>query len=242
MVNLSSRSQPAGRARHHPGRGRGEPRRGQAQPHPADDQPCAGPAARAVRRPAVRAPRPHPSPTPLARSLREPLAAALHSLGGVPGGRTGVDPAQTAATFTVAMRDPMELVVLPALARQLAATPQVELRAVQVRRRTIETALADGALDAAIDMALPFSDRIRRHKVVIADDFVVVGGRPSAPAPQADARGLPRAASPDGDLTPHAVRRSRTWRWASSASIAACGCAAAAMPRRSASSPRAISC
>ncbi len=114
------------------------------------------------------------APTPLARSLREPLAAALHSLGGVLAAGRRFDPAQTAATFTVAMRDPMELVVLPALARQLAATPQVELRAVQVRRRTIETALVDGALDAAIDMALPFSDRIRRHKVVIADDFVVV--------------------------------------------------------------------
>ena len=76
------------------------------------------------------------APTPLARSLREPLAAALHSLGGVLAAGRRFDPAQTAATFTVAMRDPMELVVLPALARQLAAAPQVELRAVQVRRRS----------------------------------------------------------------------------------------------------------
>lgn len=113
------------------------------------------------------------APTPLARSLREPLAAALHSMGGVLSAGRRFDPAQTAATFTVAMRDPMELVVLPALARQLAAAPQVELRSVQVRRRSIEAALADGALDAAIDMVLPFSDRVRRHKVVAAE-FVVV--------------------------------------------------------------------
>ncbi|WP_428661095.1 LysR family transcriptional regulator [Reyranella sp.] len=113
-------------------------------------------------------------PTPLARSLREPLAAALHSLGSVLAAGRRFDPAQTAATFTVAMRDPMELVVLPALARQLAAAPQVELRAVQVRRRSIEAALADGSIDAAVDMPLPFSDRIRRHKVVAADFVIVV--------------------------------------------------------------------
>jgi DNA-binding transcriptional LysR family regulator len=113
------------------------------------------------------------APTPLARGLREPLAAALHSLGGVLAAGRRFDPAQTAATFTVAMRDPMDLVVLPGLARQLATAPQVELRSVQVRRRSIEAALADGTLDAAIDMALPFSDRVRRHKVVVAD-FVVV--------------------------------------------------------------------
>jgi DNA-binding transcriptional LysR family regulator len=114
------------------------------------------------------------APTPLARSLREPLAAALHSLGGVLATGRRFDPAQTAAIFTVAMRDPMELVVLPSLARQLASAPQVELRAVQVRRRSLEAALADGSLDAAIDMPLPLSDRVRKHKIVVADDFVVV--------------------------------------------------------------------
>jgi len=114
------------------------------------------------------------APTPLARRLREPLAAALHSLGGVLAAGRRFDPAKTGATFTVAMRDPMELIVLPALARQLAAAPQVELRSVQVRRRGIEAALADGTLDAAIDMALPFSDRVRRHKVAAADFVVVV--------------------------------------------------------------------
>ena len=113
------------------------------------------------------------APTPLARSLREPLAAALHSLGGVLAAGRRFDPAQTAAIFTVAMRDPMDLVVLPALARRLAAAPQVELRSVHVRRRSIEMALAEGTLDAAIDMVLPFSDRVRRHKVV-ADNFAVV--------------------------------------------------------------------
>lgn len=113
------------------------------------------------------------TPTPLARSLREPLAAALHTLGGLLAAGRRFEPAETAATFTVAMRDPMELIVLPALARRLAVAPQVELRSVQVRRRGIEAALADGTLDAAIDMALPFSDRVRRHHVV-ADDFAVV--------------------------------------------------------------------
>lgn len=113
------------------------------------------------------------APTPLARSLREPLAAALQAVSGVLATGRRFDPEETAATFTVAMRDPMELILLPALARQLAAAPLVELRSVQVRRRSIEAALAEGTLDAAIDMLLPFSDRVRRHKVV-ADSFAVV--------------------------------------------------------------------
>jgi DNA-binding transcriptional LysR family regulator len=112
-------------------------------------------------------------PTPLARSLREPLQRALGAVGGVLATGRRFDPRHTPATFTVAMRDPMELIVLPALARRLARAPEVELRSVQVRRRALETALADGTLDAAIDMALPFSDRIRRHRIA-ADHFAVV--------------------------------------------------------------------
>jgi DNA-binding transcriptional LysR family regulator len=114
------------------------------------------------------------SPTPLARSLREPLRAALGAVGGVLTAGRRFDPGQSAATFSVAMRDPMELVVLPALARRLAAAPQVEMRCVQVRRRTIEAGLVGGTLDAALDMPLPFSDAIRRHRLSGGDFAVVV--------------------------------------------------------------------
>ncbi|SJZ50221.1 DNA-binding transcriptional regulator, LysR family [Enhydrobacter aerosaccus] len=116
-------------------------------------------------------------PTALTRSLGGPLRTALNTVSGVlaVGGR--FDPRQTAATFTVAMRDPMELVVLPKLARRLESTaPHVEVRSIQARRRNLEEALADGTLDVAIDVPLPLSDRVRRQKVG-SDGFVVVARR-----------------------------------------------------------------
>jgi DNA-binding transcriptional LysR family regulator len=112
-------------------------------------------------------------PTPLTRSLREPLGAALGAVGGVLTAGRRFDPASSAARFTVAMRDPMELVVLPALARRLQMAPTVELVTVQARRRTLEAALAEGAVDAAIDMPLPLSDRVKRRRLA-TDDFAVV--------------------------------------------------------------------
>jgi DNA-binding transcriptional LysR family regulator len=113
-------------------------------------------------------------PTPLTRSLAEPLGQALRALGTVVATAGRFDPAETKALFTVAMRDPMEVIVLPAMARQLATiAPHIELRSVLARRRTIERALAEGTLDAAFDVALPLSDRVRRERVA-ADALVAV--------------------------------------------------------------------
>lgn len=117
------------------------------------------------------------APTALARSLADPLRAALDSMSGVLAAAGRFDPRETAATFTVAMRDPMEQAILPALARRLErAVPGVELRSVQMRRRNLEAALADGMLDAAIDIALPLSDRVRRHRFA-GSGFVAVARR-----------------------------------------------------------------
>ena len=75
--------------------------------------------------------------------------------------------------FTVSMRDPMEVLILPRMMKRFArAAPRIDLRTVQVRRRGIETGLADGTLDAALDVALPLSERIHRQRVS-ADRFVV---------------------------------------------------------------------
>ncbi len=117
------------------------------------------------------------APTALTRSLIEPLRGALNAVSAVLAAGGRFEPKETPASFTIAMRDPMELVVLPGLARRIAAlAPQVELRSVQARRRNLEEALADGTLDAAIDVPLLLSDRVRRQKVA-ADNFVVVARR-----------------------------------------------------------------
>jgi DNA-binding transcriptional LysR family regulator len=114
------------------------------------------------------------APTALTKSLIEPLRQALRSMGAVLAAGGRFDAKETQASFTVAMRDPLEQLVLPPLARKLAKeAPSIDLRSVQARRRNVEAALADGTLDAAIDVALPMSENVRREKVA-ADGFVVV--------------------------------------------------------------------
>ena len=113
-------------------------------------------------------------PTALTKRLIEPLRHSLRALGTLLEKKEAFDPAQSEMTFTVAMRDPMELMILPALMRRLAReAPKVDLRTVQVRRRTIENGLADGTLDAVLDVLLPLSERVHRQRVA-SDRFVVV--------------------------------------------------------------------
>ena len=78
------------------------------------------------------------------------------------------------------MRDPMEVLILPRLMKRFArAAPRIDLRTVQVRRRSLETGLADGTLDAALDVALPLSERIHRQRV--SSDRFVVAARKAHP-------------------------------------------------------------
>jgi DNA-binding transcriptional LysR family regulator len=113
-------------------------------------------------------------PTALTKRLIEPLRHSLRSLGALIEKSEGFDPARSEMTFTVAMRDPMEVMVLPALMRRLAGdAPKVDLRTVQVRRRSIESGLEDGTLDAVLDVPLPLSERVHRQRVA-SDRFVVV--------------------------------------------------------------------
>jgi DNA-binding transcriptional LysR family regulator len=113
-------------------------------------------------------------PTALTKRLIEPLQQLLRSLGSLIERGEGFDPAESEMTFTVATRDPLEVLLLPALMRQVAVeAPKIDLRTVQVRRRSIEAGLADGTLDAALDVPLPLSERIHRQRVS-SDRFVVV--------------------------------------------------------------------
>lgn len=113
------------------------------------------------------------APTSLTKRLVEPLRQSLLALGALIEKGDSFDPARSEADFTVSMRDPMEVLILPQMMRRLSReAPRIDLRTVQVRRRGLESGLAEGTLDAALDVALPLSERIHRQRVS-ADSFVV---------------------------------------------------------------------
>lgn len=113
-------------------------------------------------------------PTPLARNLIEPVRRALRGLEVTLNELEAFDPATTQRRLTVAVRDVFESVVLPPLLRHVGkAAPSVDVAAVQVSRRDLESELASGTLDAALDVLLPMSDQVRRRRITV-DRHVVV--------------------------------------------------------------------
>ena len=104
--------------------------------------------------------------TPLTRGLIGPLRQGLQSLDQLVAGAGHFDPARAEAQYTISLRDPTETLLLPFLMRRITrVAPGIDLRALQARRRSLEASLASGALDLAIDVALPLSDNVRRQKV-----------------------------------------------------------------------------
>jgi DNA-binding transcriptional LysR family regulator len=114
-------------------------------------------------------------PTPLARNIIEPVRRSLRNLEITLNEVARFDPATSQARFTVAVRDVLEATLLPALMERIAAeAPQIEVAAVRADRRELESELAMGTLDAAIDvLLLPLSEHIR-HTPIALDPLVVV--------------------------------------------------------------------
>ena len=116
-------------------------------------------------------------PTPLARSIIEPVRLSLRGFEVTLNGAERFDPAASTRNFTLALRDVLEASALPPLMAQLAQqAPSVALNALQVGRRELESELAAGTLDAAIDILLPLSSDIR-HMRLATDQTVVLARR-----------------------------------------------------------------
>lgn len=113
-------------------------------------------------------------PTPLARSLMQPIRRTLRSLEATLNEVQKFDPATTQRHFRIAVLDVLEAAVLPALmARVAAQASSIDISVVRVDRRTLESELAAGSIDAALDILLPLSDEVR-HQRVSTDRHVVV--------------------------------------------------------------------
>ena len=122
-------------------------------------------------------------PTPLARSMIEPVRQSLRGFELTLNGAERFDPASSARSFTLALRDVLEATMLPPLMAGIAAQAAgVGLNALQVGRRELESELAGGTLDAAIDVLLPLSPEIRHTQLVM--DQTVVLARHGHPAVQ----------------------------------------------------------
>lgn len=114
------------------------------------------------------------APTPLARSLIGPVRQSLNTLtASVQQCRT-FDPASTRRTVTLGVRDVLESKLLPPLVARLKdAAPLVDVASVRTDRREVESELAAGSVDLALDVLLNLSSAVRRT-LLLRDTLVVV--------------------------------------------------------------------
>ena len=113
-------------------------------------------------------------PTPLARSIIDPVRQSLRGFEVTLSGVERFDATSSERVFSLALRDVLEASVLPPLMASVAReAPLVGLNTLQVGRRELESELAAGTLDAAIDILLPLSHDIR-HTLLATDQTVVL--------------------------------------------------------------------
>jgi DNA-binding transcriptional LysR family regulator len=113
------------------------------------------------------------TPTPLTRSIIDPVRRALRGFEVTLTGAARFDAASSERSFSLAVRDVLEASVLPPLMAGIAdSAPSVTLNTLQVSRKELESELAAGTLDAAIDILLPLPNDVRRTQ--LAGDQTVV--------------------------------------------------------------------
>lgn len=113
-------------------------------------------------------------PTPLARNVIEPVRRSLRLLATALDETGHFDPASTQKRFTIGVRDVLEATALPRLVERVSdGAPGIDVAAVRVERRDLESALAAGTVDAAIDVLLPASPNLRQQTIAV-DRLIVV--------------------------------------------------------------------
>ncbi|MFG1270832.1 LysR family transcriptional regulator [Xanthobacter versatilis] len=116
-------------------------------------------------------------PTPMVRSLIGPVRQSLKTLAASVQQAKAFDPAAAQRTFTIGFRDVMEARILrPLMAWLDREAPGVEIASVRIEGDVLESDLAGGVLDLAVEVLRPgLSSRVQRMPLT-RDELVVVAG------------------------------------------------------------------
>jgi len=113
-------------------------------------------------------------PTPVARSIVDPVRRALRALEATVTETSRFDPAEAHKHMVLGLHESLEATVLPGVMQRLIErAPFIDVTATPIERRQLEVLLADGTLDLALDVLLPLSGEVL-HRRVGQDRLVVV--------------------------------------------------------------------
>jgi DNA-binding transcriptional LysR family regulator len=116
----------------------------------------------------------HMMPTPFTRNIIEPVRQALQILEANLGQSHNFIPEHTRRSFHLSLWEYLEALILPPLLSHLShASPGMSITTSRVKRRDLETELASGSVDLAIEIPMTISDRIRQ-KWLLNEPFVVI--------------------------------------------------------------------
>ncbi|WP_336366325.1 LysR family transcriptional regulator [Marinobacter sp. C2H3] len=123
-------------------------------------------------------------PTPLARRFLDSMRPGLTQIQTAVNQFHAFDPARQRKTYSLGLRDVLESTFLPSLMGRLAVYPELEIVSQRIPRRDMETQLAAGKLDFAVDVLLPVSQQTS-HELLRRDRLVVLArsGHPLTDAP-----------------------------------------------------------
>ena len=116
----------------------------------------------------------HMMPTPFTRNIIEQVRQALQILEVNLSQTHNFVPEHTRRSFQISLWEYLEALILPPLLNRLAhAAPGMSIATSRVKRRDLETELASGSLDLAVEIPMTTSDRIRQ-KWLLNEPFAVV--------------------------------------------------------------------
>jgi DNA-binding transcriptional LysR family regulator len=118
------------------------------------------------------------SPTPAARRMIAAVRQSIYGLKTTLDSVADFNPETARLKFTIGMRDLLEFSLLPELMRGICAhAPKIDIAVVRASRRKLEAELASGAIDAAIDVLLPVSDKVRQTRITAQSLAVIARKR-----------------------------------------------------------------